>query len=72
MTPAMTQSALTEEYLHKLDEEQEILTNYLVAGKCKTFDEYRNFVGQIKGIELSRRRLHDTIRMYMSAENIDA
>ena len=71
MKPAMTQNALTEEYLHALKKEEDKWNIHLSDGKCKTFDEYQKIVGTIKGIRISKLCLHDTIKMYLSAENID-
>lgn len=72
MPPAMTDNPLTEEYLHRLHEDEQRLVEFLADGKAKDYAKYKEVVGQIKGIRDSKRQLHDTIKMYMSAENIDA
>lgn len=62
---------LTEEYLHKMHAEVTSVIDRLSAGHCKTFEEYRERVGYIKGLKEAERILHETIKMYMELQDYD-
>lgn len=62
-------TGLTDEYLYSLQNEVKSRTEFLSQGKADSFETYRRVCGEIKGLELAERILHDTIKMYLSAED---
>jgi hypothetical protein len=67
----MPNTGLTDEYVHRLKREIEGRSDYIAAGKCLDFSEYKKNVGHIQGLQAAEQLLHDTIKMYMSAEDYD-
>ena len=67
----MPNTGLTDEYIHKMHEEIAGRSEFIAAGKCADFPDYKKNVGYIQGVKAAEQLLHETIKMYMSAEDDD-
>lgn len=67
----MPNTGLTDEYIHQLKEEIQGRSTYIADGKCVDLAEYKKNVGYIQGLRAAEQLLHETIKMYMSAEDND-
>lgn len=59
---------LIQDIRQKLNEEIEAIVWQLRKGKCSSFDDYRNRVGRIQGIERSLDRISESIMNYTHDE----
>jgi hypothetical protein len=53
----------------KFDEDIASSTQFLVGGGAKTFDEYREVVGRIRGLQLASQTTKDLSRSQMEYDN---
>ena len=49
-------------YLNKIDTEISDITRKVSEGGTKDFEQYKHYVGQIKGLQTAKRILHETIK----------
>ena len=52
------------------NERVEEMTDYLVLGKCQDFAEYKNLVGKIHGVIMSREILEDVKRTFEDEDDV--
>ena len=65
----MSDTGLTEEYLHRLLQEKNTRSEKLSNGHAKDYPSYREGVGYIRGIEESQRILHEVIKHYTQLQD---
>jgi hypothetical protein len=53
--------SVEELHLQNLKEEADLLTNTILNGSCKTFEEYRWYTGQLQGLRLARAHFVDVV-----------
>lgn len=69
MSPAMPDTGLTEDYLSSMSEEESRFTDKMVNGHAKTFEQYREYVGYVKGLRRAEHLLHETIKRYTEMQD---
>jgi hypothetical protein len=55
--------------LGKYEEEVTSSSQFLVNGGCKSFDEYREVVGRIRGLQLAIETTKDLLRSQMEEDD---
>lgn len=55
--------------IEKFEEDVSSSTQFLINGGCKSFDDYREVVGRIRGLQLAIQTTKDLLRSQM--ENDD-
>lgn len=55
--------------IHKFEEEVASSTQFLVGGGCKSFDDYREVVGRIRGLQLAIETTKDLSRSQMEEDD---
>ena len=64
-------TGLTSDYIQAINDECADIADYIVAGKCKSMEVYREKVGHLRGLKQSERLLHDTIREATKLQEMD-
>lgn len=54
--------------IEKFEEDVASSTQFLVSGGCKAFDEYREVVGRIRGLQLAIQTTKDLSRSQMEED----
>lgn len=62
---------ITEDYLNALENEISALKEKVLSGNCATYEEYKSNVGYIRGVEVSRSLLQETMRKSVSTISIN-
>ena len=57
--------------IQKYEEDVASSTQFLVGGGCKSFDEYREVVGRIRGLQLAIQTTKDLSRSQMEEDDND-
>jgi hypothetical protein len=57
--------------IEKYEEEVASSSQFLVNGGCKSFDEYREVVGRIRGLQLAIETTKDLLRSQMKDDDDD-
>ena len=57
--------------IDKHEEDVASATQFLTTGGCKSFDEYREVVGRIRGLQLAIQTTKDLSRNFMEDEDND-
>lgn len=65
------QNNVTEDYLNALENEITAFKDKVSSGNCSSFEEYKSHVGYIRGIEVSRSLLQETLKKSLSTVSID-
>ena len=55
--------------IHKFEEDVVSSTQFLVGGGAKSFDDYKEVVGRIRGLQLAIQTTKDLSRSQMEAED---
>ena len=51
--------------IKKIQEEMDIVSNYLSSGRPKNFEEYQRLVGKIEGLSISRELLEEMEKRFI-------
>ena len=51
--------------IKKVQEEMNIVSNYLTSGRPKNFEEYQRLVGKIEGMSISIELLHEAEKRFI-------
>ena len=62
----MMYTQYSDALVRRLREDINNYTNDAAGGACKTFDEYQNLCGVIKGLALAERHITDLVRQLES------
>lgn len=62
---------ITEDYLDALENEISALKEKVLSGNCSSYEEYKSNVGYIRGVEVSRSLLQETMRRSVSTVSIN-
>lgn len=65
----MPDTGLTEEYLHQLRKDRDKYAAKLTNGHAKTFDQYKEQVGYLNGLQRAESILHDVLKMYTQMQD---
>lgn len=57
--------------IDKHEEDVASATQFLVSGGCRSFDEYREVTGRIRGLQLAIQTTKDLSRNYMEEDDND-
>ncbi len=65
------QTNITEDYFNALEDEISALKTKVLSGNCSSYEEYKGHVGYIKGVEVSKSLLQETLQKSLSTVTID-
>lgn len=65
------QTNVTEDYLNALQNEISAFEEKVLGGGCSSYEEYLGHIRYIRGIEVSRALLQDTLKKSLSSVPID-
>jgi hypothetical protein len=51
--------------IKKVQEEMDIVSNYLSSGRPKNFEEYQRLVGKIEGLSISKELLEEVEKRFI-------
>ncbi len=51
--------------IKKVQEEMDIVSNYLTSGRPKNFEEYQRLVGKIEGMSISKELLKEAEKRFI-------
>lgn len=51
--------------IKKVQEEMDIVSNYLTSGRPKNFEEYQRLVGKIEGMSISKELLQEAEKRFI-------
>lgn len=50
------------EVVRRIEEDVALKTSFLASGSCKSFEDYRDTCGQIRGLKFARQHIEDTLK----------
>lgn len=65
------QTNVTEDYLNALQNEISAFEEKVLGGGCSSYEEYLGHIRYIRGIEVSRALLQDTLKKSLSTVSIE-
>lgn len=65
------QTNVTEDYLNALQNEISAFEEKVLSGGCASYEEYLGHIRYIRGIEVSRALLQDTLKKSLSTVSIE-
>ena len=65
------QTNVTEDYLNALQNEISAFEEKVLSGNCTTYEEYQGHIRYIRGVQVSRALLQETLKKSLSTVSVD-